>query len=394
MKITDVRLIPISVPRLGARAWRNAYGGVGKRDETYVFVDTDDGLTGLGVAYQTAHGADATAAIVEHILKPAVLGEDPEAIGHLWDKMFFSTLQLGSAGLGAIAGIDMALWDILGRATGRSIATLLGGAGAHKVPAYVGCQTLGLQETDTLVAEARDYVEAGFRALKIRGGAGIAQDVAAVAAIREAFGSRIDIMIDANSAYSWPEAVRLSDALAELDTFWLEDPFDFTVKYHHAEMGRLRSRGRTPLASGGNLYTRFECRSLIEAGGVDFLTPDVIKCGGLSEAVKIGHLASAFGMVVAPHTVVGLCQVASIHFAAAVPQHVLGYVEWDPSSPNPLRDNVLTTPIRVEDGFLNVPEGAGLGTDVNVDLLKEYPSIRADSSITQPRVRRWSIQPS
>ncbi|MGE0719443.1 MAG: mandelate racemase/muconate lactonizing enzyme family protein, partial [Alphaproteobacteria bacterium] len=237
---------------------------------------------------------------------------------------------------------------------------------------------------------AKGYVAQGYTALKLRGGRDLESDVEAVAVTREAVGPGIDIMIDANSAYSPPESLQLARRLERYDTFWLEDPFDFSVKYHHADMGWLRSRSPVPISSGGNVYTRFDARALIDAGGVDYLTPDVTKCGGISEGMRIASLASAHNITVAPHTVVGVGTVAGVHYAAAVPAHVRGHLEWDASVVNPLRDDLCRPALAVEGGAIRVPSGPGLGIAVpDAEQFARFAFIAGREISMPPRLRRW-----
>lgn len=389
MRITDVKVRLLSAPYPEGHQWNTGYGQGYKRDQIIVMVETDEGVMGIGESYHAFNGARTIECLIQYSLAPLVIGEDPADIDHLWHKMFSGTIQLGSAAVAAISGIDIALWDILGRVSGQPIYRLLGASG-NPLPAYVGCHTLGIQPEESLIAEAQKYVDQGFRALKVRGGAGVEADVAAVRAVREAFGPELDILIDANSAYSWPESVELAKKLEPLETFWFEDPFDYTVLYHHRELGRLRDIARTPIASGANIYSRFDYANLIENGGVDYITPDAVKGGGISECVKVSHLASAWGQLVGLHTVVGLGQYANLHLAAAIPPHVLSYVEWDPSSPNPLRDEIFTNPIQVQDGNLLLPEAPGIGTDLNFDAMDDYPFIEGPEIEQAARSREWA----
>jgi D-galactarolactone cycloisomerase len=387
VKITEIETRLVSVPL--ENPWEMGIGTAFRRDELLVFVHTDEGITGVGSSYH-AHAGMAVKGVIDHKVAPVAIGENPLAIQSVWEKCFYSAVYLGSAGVQALAGIDIALWDILGKVTGQPVAVLLGGGGVEKVAAYVGCMSLGHKEQDALQAEAKSYVDQGFKALKIRGGAGIRQDVMAMAAVREAVGEEIDLMIDFNARYGWAEAVELSKKLAHFDCFWIEDPFDFTITNHHGDVGRLRNLGLTPISSGGNIYSRFDYRNLLETGGVDYVTPDAVKAGGISESLKIATMASANETVVALHTLNGLGQVANVHLAAAIPAHVRGYVEWDPTSPNELRDDMLTTPIKVEDGFLYVPTGPGLGTDVDLDFVEEHQLDEGVEIAGKPRGRRWN----
>lgn len=386
-RIVEVSCALISEPL--SKEWVAAHGTSSKRDECLVFVRTEDGMVGIGEAYH-AFSPKVIAAIIEEHLAEILVGRDSAAIQLLWEEMFFSAGQLGSASVAAISGIDIALWDLLGRRTGRPVAELLGGGGVTQVAAYVGCMCLGFQEPAALRAEMETYLAQGFTAFKVRGGLDLEADVEAVALVREAAGPRADVMIDANSAYSPPESLRLARRLERYDTFWLEDPFDFSVKHHHADMGWLRKHSPVPIASGGNLYTRFDVRDLIDAGGVDYLTPDATKCGGISEALRIATLASAYNMIVAPHSVVGIGTVAGVHFAAAVPQHVRGHLEWDASVDNPLRDELCRPALVVENGAIRVPTGPGLGIAIpDAVHLQRFPFIEGREISMPPRQRRW-----
>ncbi len=388
MKITKIDTHIVSVPL--ANPWEMGIGTAYRRDELLVLVHTDEGLTGLGSAYH-AHAAQAVKGIIDYKVAPVVLGEDPLAIQQIWEKLFYSTVYIGSAGVQALAGVDIALWDILGKVTGQPIATLIGGGGVEKMAAYVGCMSMGHKPLPDLQKEAQGYVAEGYKAIKVRGGAGIRTDLEAMAAVREAVGPDIDLMIDVNARYSWAEAVEVSKKLQALDAFWLEDPFDFSIPNHHDDVGKLRGFGLTPLASGGNVYSRFDYRNLISSGGVDFITPDAVKAGGISESLKIATLASAYDVQVALHTLNGLGQVANVHLAAGIPAHVRGYVEWDPTSPNEMRDQMLKTPIKVENGDLYVPTGPGLGTELDMDFVKEYELKEGGVEIAgKPRGRRWN----
>lgn len=394
MKITKVETLLISEKL--EEPWVMGLGTAFKRDELIVRIHTDEGIVGLGSSYH-GHTPHAVRTLIDTKLGPLVTGQNPLQIQSLWEKMFFGSIHLGSAAIQAIAGIDIALWDILGKVSGQPIYRLLGGGdGADdrgpRLPAYIGCQTLGIRDDlNALVAEAQSYVAQGFKAVKVRGGAGVLLDLAAVEAVRDGVGDKIDIMIDTNARYSWPEAVRLAKELTKFNTFWLEDPFDFTVGYHREETGRLRSMGLTPIASGGNVFTRFDFKDLVAKGGVDYLTPDVVKSGGISEAVKIASIASANNIIIATHTYNGLTQIANLHFAAAIPAHIRGHVEWDPGKHNVFRDELVQPTIRVQDGLLEVPNGPGLGVELSEDMLERLAFIEGPEILGVPRRRTWAI---
>lgn len=369
MKITNVRTEILSVPM--PKPWVYGLGSTSRKDELIVIVETDAGIEGIGVSYH-GHAARSIRAVVDGELRPRLIGADPLGIQENWDRLFASTFYLGAACAMALAGIDIALWDILGKVANLPVRTILGGGGVSVLPLYVGCMTLGIQEPESLLAEASVYVEAGYRALKVRGGAGVRHDETAVRVVRESFPD-INIMVDANSAYSYGEAVDLGRRLAKLEVTWLEDPFDYTVAYHPQQMGQLSRDSDTPICSGGGIYTRFDLKKLLDSGGCQYITPDVVKCG-ISEALKMAAIASSEGILVAPHTVAGIAGVANSHYAAAIPANARSYLEWDPTS-NPLQTNLYRPAAVVSDGMLVLADRPGLGIELNQSMLSQYPHI-------------------
>lgn len=390
MKITAIETYLVSAPL--KTVWQTGIGAGTRRDELLVIVRTDENVYGIGASYH-CHAPMAVKAIIDEKIAPMAIGEDALGIQELWEKLFYGSVYLGSSAVSAISGIDIALWDILGKVTGQPVATLLGGRGVDRVTAYVGCMVLGHKPIKDLLVEAQGFVDQGFKALKVRGGAGVKTDVEVVRSVKEKF-PNVDVMIDMNASYSWNEALVVARGLGEVGAFWMEDPFDYTVTNHHIEVGRLTKLNLVPIASGGNIYSRWDVRNLIEAGNVDFLTPDAEKCGGISEAMKIATMASSHNTIVAPHTLNGLGQIANIHFAAAIPAHVRGHVEWDPGEENPLRDDLWTEPVKVVKGDLMVPTGPGLGTDVKWDVVKQLPLITGEEikGHGKRRKRRWNSQ--
>ncbi|WP_213455062.1 mandelate racemase/muconate lactonizing enzyme family protein [Rhizomonospora bruguierae] len=393
MKITSVSCLLISEKL--TNPWVMGLGTAYKRDELLVFVDTNEGITGIGSSYH-GHTPHAIKALIETKLGPLVVGQDPRQIQSLWEKMFFGSIHLGSAAAQAIAGIDIALWDILGKVTGQPVYRLLGGgdnSGAGpRLTTYVGCQTLGIRDDlEALADEAAEYVAQGFKAVKVRGGAGVPKDLAAIAAVRDRVGEDIDVMIDTNARYSWPEAARLAKRLQDYNIFWLEDPFDFTIAHHKRDAARLRGLGQAAIASGGNVFTRFDFEDLVRQGGVDYLTPDVVKSAGISECMKIAAIASAANIIIAQHTYNGVGQVANLHFAAAIPAHIRGHVEWDAGKDNAFRDVLVTPAVQVEDGAVTVPDAPGLGIELVEDFRERFAYEEGPEIVGVPRKRTWAV---
>jgi D-galactarolactone cycloisomerase len=285
-------------------------------------------------------------------------------------------MQLGSHGMGAacaiaMSGIDMALWDIRGKAVGWPLYRLLGGT-ARPIAAYAGGVSLGYQEPASLVEEARTLIEQGYRALKLRVGDSPARDVARVAAVREAFGSDLVILTDANTGYSVADARQAMPALEAHGVGWLEEPFP---AHDHRSYAMAAAFSRVPLAVGENHYTRFEFTRLIEDRVISILQPDLSKTGGITEALRIAAMASSWKLAIHPHTsMTGLNMAASIHFLAAIEN--AGYFEADVSRGNLFRDQLVSAPYRLGgDGCVRPLEKPGLGLEVDETFLVAHPVI-------------------
>lgn len=376
MKITDVEAIRMLVPL--EHAWQCASFTMTERTVITVKIHTDQGIIGFGDAYH-AHlpRPEPMAVIVETVLRPLLVGEDPRNIERLYSKMLAGIRHLGSAGLGAISGIDIALWDILGKYYNAPVHALLGASTPAHMEPYVGSQTMGwksLDNLDELVEEARSYVALGYKALKFRGGRGLPdrrEDVEGFRVLREAFGGSIKIMVDVNNGYTRQGAELMAREYEKYDIFWMEDPIGGTAGESPQAYASLAAAISVPVAAGGNLFGTADLRRLIEAGGVDIVKMDASSAGGISEIVKMTHLASAFGMKWAPVTHEPFGQLATLHvMAAASPSLIEGmYVEWDPGWP---LEKFLTDPPRFEGGELKLSSKPGLGTDIHDDFLEAH----------------------
>ena len=344
-----------------------------KRDAVVVKVTTEDGLVGWGESHHgRAH--TAIAKLIETTLSQLVLGMDAtDAVG-AWAKIY--KFQLGSHGMGAacamaMSGIDMALWDIRGKAVGWPLYKLLGGS-AKPVPAYAGGVSLGYQPPEGLVDEARPHVEAGYRAVKLRIGDTVRNDIARMEAVRGAFGSDLAILTDANTGYCVDDVRRVMPAMDALGIGWLEEPFP---AHDHFSYAQARGFGRTPLAAGENHYTRFEFTRVLEDRIIAIWQPDLSKCGGVTEVARIAAMASAHKIPVHPHSsMTGINQAASIHLLAAIDN--AGYFEADVSKGNRFRDDLCSEPWRVgADGCVRPLEKPGIGLEVDEAFLEAHPAI-------------------
>lgn len=373
MRIADVRAFPISFPYPEDAQVALGIGRTVKRDAVLVKVVTDDGIVGWGEAH-AGRSPGAIARIVETTLKALVLGMDAADVAGVGARIY--RMQLASHGMGAgaaiaMSGLDMALWDIRGKAVGWPLYRLLGGA-ARAIPAYAGGISLGFQPPAELVEEAQAMVARGYNALKLRIGDTVQRDAERVAAVRHGLGRDVAILTDANTAYSLADARAVMPVLDEHRVSWLEEPFP---AHDHRSYAEAKRYGTVPLAAGENHYTRYDFARLVEDRSITILQPDLSKCGGITEGLRIAALASAWRLPINPHTsVTGLNMAASVHFLAAIENG--GYFEADASKLNPFRDRLCSAAFTLEvDGTVRPLEGPGLGVEIDEDFVAAHPVI-------------------
>jgi L-alanine-DL-glutamate epimerase-like enolase superfamily enzyme len=373
LRIVELKAYPISFPVPPENRVALGIGTAIKRDAVVVKVTTAGGLVGWGESHHgRAH--TAVAKLIETTLRQLVLGMDAADVVGVWKKIYDK--QLASHGMGAgtclaMSGIDMALWDIRGKAAGMPLYKLLGGA-RRPVPAYAGGVSLGYQPPAQLIEELERSLDAGYKAVKLRVGDSPRRDLERIRAVRKACGEDLVILTDANIGYSVEDARQVMPGMDELNVAWLEEPFPA----HDYRSYRLaRGFGRTPLAAGENHYTRFEFDRVIEDGAITILQPDLSKTGGMTEALRIAALASAYKLPIHPHSsMTGLNHAASIHFLAAIDNG--GYFEGDVSKSNKFRDELVSNPGAVDkDGNVWPLDKPGLGLEVNEDFLDRHPAI-------------------
>jgi D-galactarolactone cycloisomerase len=373
MRIRRIKAAPISyrVPE-----GHNVTLGIGravKRDAVLVKVETDEGITGWGEAH---HGRcpGAIAKLIDTTISELVTGMDALDVIGVWKRVY--KMQLGSHGMGAasamaLSGLDLALWDIRGKAAGWPLYRLLGGA-SKPIPAYAGGISLGYQDPKSLADEAAGYVAQGYRALKLRVGDTWRKDIARAQAVRARVGDEIEILCDANTGYTLEDVRRVMPAFEELRMAWLEEPFP---PHDHRSYQEAVKLGRVPLAAGENHFTRFEFTRLIEDRAVTFLQPDLSKAGGVTETLRIAAMASAYKLTCNPHTsATGINMAASINMLAAVENP--GYFEGDCAKHNPFRDEVGGVPYRLDaSGCVTPSELPGLGIEVDEAFVQRNPLI-------------------
>ena len=379
LKIVEIKAYATSFPLPKDGNVRLGIGRAVKKDAVVVKVTTAGGIIGWGESHH-ARAPSTIAKLIETTLSMLVIGEDAANVQGVWNKIYGK--QLASHGLGAgtamaMSGIDMALWDIRGKATGWPLYKLLGGV-SKPIAAYAGGISLGFQPPSELIEEAKLHVAAGYKAVKLRLGDNPKDDLARVAAIRKAFGDDLVILTDANIGYSVADARAVMPELDAHGVAWLEEPFP---AHDYRSYREAKAFGRVPLAAGENHYTRFEFSRLIDEGIVTILQPDLSKTGGVTEVMKIAAMASAHKLPVHPHTsMTGLNMAASVHVLAALDHP--GYFEGDVSKNNLFRDVMVNEPYKVDaNGFVRPLEGPGLGLEVDEDFLIKHPVIEGPSYV-------------
>jgi D-galactarolactone cycloisomerase len=310
-----------------------------------------------------------------------LIGKNPLQTELLWNNLWRSSRDWARRGpmLAALSGIDLALWDLKGKALQMPVCELIGGKQRDRVPCYAtGCYFRDLPEADlipTLVDEAREYVEAGFRGVKVQLGRNHPFDRALIQAMRKALP---DTLLFANgySAYNISEAYAIGQVLEENGFNGFEDPLSLdTPDCYHTLCDRLV----IPLAAGKREQTRWGFQALLERGRVPLLLPDLAYCGGLSEVIKIRTIASTFGVNIVPHvggTMFSLA--AALHFLASDfrqpgrAEPSIGLLECESPDANPLRDAMFKPTLKVEGGTATVPSGNGLGVELDLELLRIF----------------------
>lgn len=368
MKITDVETIILRLPVVELI-------GDGTQDVAIVKIHTDEGIVGIGEGHTSPYVIESIInAPASHVasrgLKELLIGQNPLDIGVLWRRMFASSSVYGRRGavIHAISAIDLALWDILGKATGLSVSQLLGGTEIQEVDAYASILMPPSPHEAQRQAEA--LAEQGFRAIKFGWGhlgAGVAKDLAYVKAIREAVGCDIAIMIDIGTGVSLDYATRLARALEDHDIYFLEEPLppDDLAAY-----ARLTSATQVPIATGEKETTLSGFEQLITRGRVDIIQPDLARAGGLTELRRIAVLAQLHGVRLVPHCwSTDILVAATVQFVATLPDHP--YVEFCVND-SPLRREVAREPITASNGRIRIPTGPGLGVALNEETVARY----------------------
>lgn len=374
MKITKIRThvleARLSEPFAYSRAWYDT------RMAMIVEIETDEGITGWGECYGPAW---LTAAAVK-VMTPWLVGMNPLHTDRLWQETYARLRDHGQKGavIEGLSGVDIALWDIKGKFFGVPAYELMGGPLRTEVQAYA----TGLYRRKTgnpldyLPREAAEYVADGFKAVKLKVGFGVEEDAAVTHAVREAIGPRVALMVDANHAYDAVAAIRLGRKIEALDIGWFEEPVPPEDREGHLQVKRAIS---IPVAGGECEFTRLGFRDMLIARAFDIVQPDTCAAGGLSECKKIADMAQAFGVRYNPHVWgTGIAMAASLQLLAVLPTHtptslapLEPMLEFDRTE-HPIRRAVLKEPIEHVNGVVRIPNGPGLGIEVDRDALARF----------------------
>jgi len=365
MEITEVEAFAVSIPLDSPVSF--ATRTIEERDHAIVYVRTDEGHEGLG--YSLGYGgATLVAGAVSELLEPMLVGEDPRDTERLWREMFDGTVQIGRKGVlvRAISCVDVALWDIKGKAAGMSLAKLLGG-GSEPIPAYAsGGYYREEKGLSGLREEMETYVERGHDVVKMKvGRLPVDEEVERVRVVREAIGPDRTLLMDANGKWkNQQEAVRACRAFAEYDPYFIEEP----VMPDSVDLMReVNAALDYPVAAGELEFSRYGFAELLREDAVGIVQPDVTVVGGVTEFLKVAHTAATFDVPVAPHYNWDL----HVQLLGAIENGLWAEYFYRDSDVKSF-DDVVETPIAPEDGAIQVPDRPGHGVALDRDALKEF----------------------
>lgn len=338
-------------------------------------ITTESGIVGWGEGYGPA---DLLASGINYLSK-FLISQNPINSETIWEDLYRRTLDFARSGIlmAAVSAIDVAIWDLKGKILGLPVHQLFGGKKRDVIYPYATGLYFREEKdlTSALAEEALKYKELGYQAIKMKVGMSVGEDIKNVEAVRNAIGTEVDLMIDANHAYNLQEAIRLAEALEEFRIGWFEEPISPEFYEQYAE---LRSRTFIPIAAGECEYLRYGFHRLLKNNSVDIVQPDICASGGLTEAKRIATLTSVYGKELVPHswgTYISLS--AAMHFVAnldpipgrlKMPKFTLEYDQTE----NGLRDKVTFPDFEFKKGNLVVSDKPGLGVEVDETALKQF----------------------
>ncbi len=373
MKIAEVRVHVLEAALSEPFFW--AINEARVRGSAVVEIVTDSGLSGFGECFGPARPC---AAMVE-AYTPLLLGADALATDLIWETLYDRFRDQGQKGvpISALSGVDIALWDLKGKHFGVPVHRLMGGPLRTQVEAYAtGTYRKEAGDPfDYIVEEVKGYAAEGFKGVKLKIGFDVAEDAALIAAVRAAIGPDLPLMLDANHGYDTIEAIKLGRRVEQHDITWFEEP----VPPEDLDGYRaIKAAISIPVAGGECEYTRFGFRNVLQARAIDILQPDTCAAGGLSECKKIADMANAFGVRVVPHvwgSAIGLA--AALQLLAVLPRNPPGRRPLEPMlefdrSEHPFRQAIVTAPIEHENGVVRIPDGPGLGIEIDRAGLERF----------------------
>ena len=335
--------------------------GAKGRSALFVHIKTDAGFEGLG----TAAGLKATRSVIQENLKDLLIGQDPFSIEKIWNDMFWHVRGFGRKGIAfqAISAVDIALWDLKAKALDLPLYRLLGPY-TDTVPIYGSGGWTNFSQ-DELVAEQMSYVNRGIPRVKMKVGKDFGQsereDLQRIEAVRAAVGDDVEIFVDANNGYYAKQAIRMSAEFEEYGIGWFEEP---VLADDIAGLAAVASSTTIPVATGEHEYTKYGFKDLISAGGADIVQPDIGRVGGVTEWMKVAHLAHSFNLPVAPHAF----QLIHLHTACATPN--LKVVEYLGGGEQSDRVWYKEFPEPKDGMWSPYPDRPGLGLELDPDVLK------------------------
>jgi len=371
VKITDVQAIPVGIPLGEKLRWGKM--AVATKGGILVRVDTDEDVFGLGEAGISAEYYPTVGAIIRRQLLPLLVGKDPRDISALWLLMFDATHMWGRRGVEtyAMSGVDIALWDLLGKLSGQPVYRLLGAA-KSSVRAYFAPS---LKPKRQILEEVLKAVyEDGYKAMKLRIGRDPQEGIGLVSEVRDGINNDAEIMVDANMAYDRYRALEVAGKLRELDVRWFEEPIaSHSLTQYAEEHDWLAGRTDLPLAGGESLLTRYEFPHLLAHRTFEVVQPDCTSVGGISEAKRIADMASAWNLNCVPHiscaSGTGVSLAAGLHVVLACTNSP--YVELDAYG-GAGWDGLVRNPLMALDGYLSSNEEPGLGVELDDSVLERF----------------------
>lgn len=369
MKITSIEATAL---RSSAETQRTSTQEIKNRQSCIVQIHTDDGLVGIGDA-QRPENPEAMCYLVKDFSQ-LLIGRDPLEWNILWDLLYSNQRTRGRTKgftVEAISAIDIAIWDLVSKATRQPIFNLLGGKFHSRLRAYATKVMLGITPEKRL-EQAAHFIESGFKAIKVAVGIQLEDDLEFIGQLRDRFGYDLCIALDANCSLSFKRAVWFSRSLEKYDIHWLEEPMPPEYLDDYID---LRRNSSIPIAAGESEFTVFGFKDWISKGALDIIQPDVGRAGGITQLKKIADMAETFDLEFSPHTGHGsaLTYAATLQVVASAKN--FGMFELEQLD-NPIREKLARKRIDIQrEGYLEVGDPLGIGVDLDLDFLKSHTTL-------------------